>query len=287
MWFHVRLLERCNLFCSHCYAKHRGRSATMPFAMVERIVDQIGTMGNTDGEGATVYLSGGEPFLHPDILKIIDYIRSAGFIDRINVLTNGVLIGPYIPALRDHASRCAVQVSIDGDRKVHDAIRGEGTYLLSKQSLYALNEAGIVHWISYTVSRNNAGCCKAVLDLAKATGSRFNNVTPYTGDPEMMLTYPEWKEFKYRYTGYAAEIGLSPSLGARCCGFKYRCGAYTGGLTINPDGTATGCARQNRSEGTYDNLLALMRNEEELINATCMHASWSHEPHFDLITRLE
>jgi MoaA/NifB/PqqE/SkfB family radical SAM enzyme len=41
MWFHIRVLEACNLHCAHCYAKDRDRSTRMDLPMFRDVLDTI------------------------------------------------------------------------------------------------------------------------------------------------------------------------------------------------------------------------------------------------------
>jgi MoaA/NifB/PqqE/SkfB family radical SAM enzyme len=94
-----------------------------------------------------VYHTGGEPFLHRDLLGILeDTLRVAP----ASVLTNATLVTPEnaraLAALRD-ASRYSLEmrVSLDGSSpETNDPIRGEGTFDETVRGMRYLAEAGFL-----------------------------------------------------------------------------------------------------------------------------------------------
>src|SRR5260370_42477424 len=59
----VHLLGRCNLRCLHCYMEGGpSRKEKLPFDLVERAIGECEKLGI-----ATLYLTGGEPPLHPGL----------------------------------------------------------------------------------------------------------------------------------------------------------------------------------------------------------------------------
>ena len=76
MWFHVRLLEKCNLRCVSCYAKDHDRSTMMDFALFQDVLKVIKQVKQTEQKMSVIYLSGGEPLLHPNFFKFLEYCFS-------------------------------------------------------------------------------------------------------------------------------------------------------------------------------------------------------------------
>jgi len=257
----------------------------MDFQTFCQVITHIRQKMAVDHALSVIYLSGGEPLLHPDFFNMLDFCFTQ--FERISILTNGILIPRYIEQLSHYPNSLAVQVSLDGDIQVNDFLRGRGVYQKVIEALNSLDEHHIPHWISYTVSKLNGHCYKDILNIAEQTHSLFNNVTPYTGDPQIMLSYIEWKEFKYRFEKYAAQLHLSPAHGPDCCGFSYRCGAFHSGVTINPDGALAGCARLNNIKGHYSQMEKFIETEPLSIAETCMKAKWGQLQSFELLRRLE
>jgi MoaA/NifB/PqqE/SkfB family radical SAM enzyme len=268
MWFHLRLLERCNLSCNLCYAKSHDKSLIMEAALFKDIIDKVSTLKLRQNDISVIYLSGGEPLLHPQFDDILEYTCTR--FERTTILTNGLLIPQKVKDLERYRDNLCVQVSIDGNRSVNDSIRGKGTYDRAVEALYKLEQHKIKHWISYTVSVLNMHCYKDILDLALSTDSQFNNITPYTGEEGLMLDYYKWKEFKSNIGKYAEAIGLKTAHGPNCCGFTYNCGAFYSGITVNPDGNIAGCARINNVRGSYRNMEEYLLKKPLSIHETGM-----------------
>jgi len=255
--------------------------------MISCLLEQIKKIKPKHNDKTIVYLSGGEPLLHPEFESILEMVCSQNYIDQVHVLSNGTLVHKWLDTFLKYQSKLGIQVSVDGDQQINDDIRGQGTYAKACDALHTLNSLEIPHWISYTVSKTNMHCFKDILALALNTHSINNNVTPYTGEIQQMLSYEEWKEFKYDFIKYAADFGLKNPHGTHACGFTYQCGANANGITINPDGTITGCARDNRVKGDYENIEKIITSEEQLMNETCMRSAWGSINNFSLKIRLE
>jgi len=82
---HLELTFRCNLKCVHCYVVENPTKKELTFPEITDILDQI------HQEGCLwLCLTGGEPLMRSDFLKIYDYAKRKGFL--ITLFTNGTLI---------------------------------------------------------------------------------------------------------------------------------------------------------------------------------------------------
>ena len=128
LWFQVTGTV-CNLRCEHCFISCG--PANRAFDLLS--LDEVGRrLEESVGLGVReYYFTGGEPFLHPDIVEILTRALACG---PTTVLTNGTLLKPHHAAPLEKAaaeSRFSLEfrVSIDGfDRATHDALRGEGAF---------------------------------------------------------------------------------------------------------------------------------------------------------------
>jgi MoaA/NifB/PqqE/SkfB family radical SAM enzyme len=116
------LTADCNLRCRHCYIAPdfqtaNKSSAYLPFDTFKSIIAEAKPLGLV-----SVKLTGGEPLLHPDILKILEHIRDEG-LDLV-LETNGVLCTPEIAKALAACRLKLVSVSLDGaDAYTHDSFR--------------------------------------------------------------------------------------------------------------------------------------------------------------------
>lgn len=143
----------CNLRCVHCYqtdyASHAPRDGL--FEALDkycRFLERRGLRGQ-------INLTGGEPLLHPDFFDLAREIRRRGL--RLGVLTNGTLIDDDSARRLAELSPVFVQVSLDGTRDAHDAIRGAGSFDKALSGIDALRGAGVKLLVSFTAQKGNIG----------------------------------------------------------------------------------------------------------------------------------
>ncbi len=116
----------CNLRCTYCY---NGRKFRRPMSMeVARAgVELALTGGRSDARDAQISFFGGEPLLHPDLMRaVVEHAdgRAAerGMTVHYQVVTNGTLLTPSIlDWLMEH--RFYVGLSLDGGPAAQDATR--------------------------------------------------------------------------------------------------------------------------------------------------------------------
>lgn len=122
----------------------------MPLAQHCQLMDEAADAGLRE-----VFLTGGEPFLLPDIAERIRY--AAGRLDT-TVLTNAMLFrGSRLEALRSLAGLpVRFQVSIDGPcAEVHDAVRGPGSWARAVEGIAVLQQLGFQVLASTTETEFN------------------------------------------------------------------------------------------------------------------------------------
>jgi SynChlorMet cassette radical SAM/SPASM protein ScmF len=173
------LTEGCNLRCRHCWVlpeknTPRQADAFLKVELFENIVEQGLPLGLH-----TVKLTGGEPFLHPQIGQILKIIKAADL--RLVVETNGVLL---TPELAEAAAACRnphVSVSLDGvEAETHEWVRGvPGCFQAALQGVTYLVQAGVKPQIIFSMMRQNQHQIEDVVRLAQKLGAasvKFNVV---------------------------------------------------------------------------------------------------------------
>lgn len=101
-WLRIEwnLGRRCNYDCSYCGSDiHDRTSPHLDLNIVESTVKNISSVAKQQGKECRISLTGGEPFAHPKIIKILETIKENG-INKISVTTNGsVPLKKYIESL--------------------------------------------------------------------------------------------------------------------------------------------------------------------------------------------
>src|SRR5436853_3312425 len=97
--------DRCNLDCAYCteYNNSRPHPTLEDLKIWIRKIRDLGTM--------RIALVGGEPLLHPDIVKIVRYCRELGF--ATSLTTNGFLLTRKLVAELEGAGLQVLQISVD------------------------------------------------------------------------------------------------------------------------------------------------------------------------------
>jgi radical SAM protein with 4Fe4S-binding SPASM domain len=192
MQWHIT--DRCPLQCAHCY---RGEpKAELPLDALRLILRRFREFAEPRGLPALISFAGGEPLLRRgELLGLIREATAAGIECRL--LTNGVLLDAESAAELKRAGCSAVQVSIEGEREAHEALRGTGTFEPALRGARCAREAGMLATLSLTVSRRNLGEIDAAAALAREVGARLfvSRLVPCGQGAalrEEVLTSAEW-----------------------------------------------------------------------------------------------
>ena len=132
------LTDACNLHCKHCGSNcSQSGSNYLPIEMIEKTLDSVSK--SLDPHKIMVCLTGGEPFLHPDIIKIISLSRKYGF--PVGITTNGTLINDEMAYKAASAGLNTISISIDGIRDKHDEFRcKKGCFDAAMEGIEALRK---------------------------------------------------------------------------------------------------------------------------------------------------
>ena len=156
LWFQVAG-TRCNLTCTHCFiscSPHNDSFGFLSLSDVERRLLESVEWGVKE-----FYFTGGEPFLNPDMVAILERTLEFG---PATVLTNGtVLKSEWLERLRtaEQGSLYSLEfrVSIDGPTpELNDPIRGLRTFERAMHGVELLVQHGFLPIITMTRVWNEA-----------------------------------------------------------------------------------------------------------------------------------
>ncbi len=159
------LTSRCNERCIHCYIPNgkKNTGKDMPLEKVFSLIDEFAEMG-----GLHVTLSGGEVFLHKDIIRIMQYCREKDM--QISILSNLIALKdiqiPFIKA----ANVSLIQTSLYSmDPSIHDTITTvPGSHAKTKAAIEKLVAADIPVQISCPIMKANSKGYAEVLKYAQS-----------------------------------------------------------------------------------------------------------------------
>ncbi len=205
------ITKRCNLRCTHCYQEDYSLNSEMSFEELVktfikmkdfiRFVYKDLVYKNKNKRGyPSLSITGGEPFVRSDFMKFLEIITTTARNDFvISILTNGTLLSRSICNNLKNFGIDYVQVSIDGDEKTHDLIRGKGTYKKAIKGIEYLVNEGVRVSISFTAHKSNYKSFPKVIENMKKLGANFiwsNRAIPFDKNKDIIsLSNEETKEY--------------------------------------------------------------------------------------------
>ena len=189
----------CNLRCRHCLSSSAEPAPhELSTAEALELVEQLHLEGVFQ-----INFGGGEPFMRPDFMQILDACHERGIMTCIS--TNGTLITKELIEQLSHTKMVAIQVSLDGAKKATcEAIRGKGTYEAAIKALELLALSKIPSSINTVLTADNADEIQDLQKLANHMGvtlriSRFrpsgrgaDNWEELRPTPSQLLNFSAW-----------------------------------------------------------------------------------------------
>jgi MoaA/NifB/PqqE/SkfB family radical SAM enzyme len=178
----IFITECCNLNCRHCAQNGHAKTGMKPYKTIEKELQYAYDQG-----ARFVDFEGGEPTLWREgqrgLNDLIYLAKRIGYFST-TVTTNGQTDFSYLDA-------DAIWVSVDGYKKYHDLIRGEGTFEKLNRNIAKCGHPAVS--INMDINKLNY---KSVLDVIRyATKSPYiqsvslNFHTPYEGTEDLMLDW--------------------------------------------------------------------------------------------------
>jgi MoaA/NifB/PqqE/SkfB family radical SAM enzyme len=172
----LTLTNNCNLRCQMCgqwseegYIRCHNEilNHEMHLSDWKQVVDELASHGIS-----SVLLRGGEIFMVPGIMGLLEYIHAKGMF--ISIDTNGTMIKQYAKDLL-RIGNIHLTISVDGPEPVHDKVCGvPGTFKHIKEGIAYLNELEAVsenkisRSICFTISHCNYLTLGAMPDVARS-----------------------------------------------------------------------------------------------------------------------
>jgi uncharacterized Fe-S cluster-containing radical SAM superfamily protein len=144
----------CNLACDYCCSQSSPRAPArrLPAEVARRACEEFAGLG-----GREILLTGGEPFLAPDLGEVVD---AAARWAPVTILTNAMVLdrGSRRRTLDSlDPARVTMQVSLDsGTAALHDRHRGEGSFDRARAGIELLRSLGFRVRVAATVDDADA-----------------------------------------------------------------------------------------------------------------------------------
>ena len=168
---HLHPTTNCNLACRHCYSS--SSPASRRAVALEHLASCMRCLRDEGYDVAS--LSGGEALLYPAIRPLVAGLKALGY--RINLVSNGSTISSRFDDVLDALD--VIAVSFDGDRDLHNEIRGsEHAFAHAVRGLEHLRARGRKAAIAYCVTRRSLPDIPQVSELAIAHGVALLQLRP-------------------------------------------------------------------------------------------------------------
>jgi len=154
------ITNQCNSCCKTCLAWRNETVIQMQLVDIEVVVLSF------SGKLVRLHLTGGEPFVHPEIKKILSFIGSLSSLILVSISSNGLeeekireVLSPLVENNRNKIFY--LNLSLDGDEKDHDFVRGvEGGFTRTKHPIGYFDDLSRKYpffsvGINFTISKFN------------------------------------------------------------------------------------------------------------------------------------
>ncbi len=167
-YFQWHFMNSCNLRCAHCYQEGY-HYEDLPLDKLLQIGNQITMTLRKWNMLGRISLTGGEPFLSPYILTLVDFLEKSDEIKQFDILTNGTCITEeHIAALIQSKKLHQIQISLDGPiEEIHDGVRGKGTFRKVLEIIKKLQANNIEVSFMFTLMRQNKEYALQIIDFAE------------------------------------------------------------------------------------------------------------------------
>ncbi len=193
LWFNTGTL--CNLECSHCYIESSPTNDSLVYLTAREIGLYLDELQQGDWGCDEIGFTGGEPFMNPDIIAMLDDVLARGY--RALVLTNAMrpmmkLSDDLLHLKQRHGDNLLLRLSLDHyTAALHDEERGHHTWEKTMPGLRWLSDhefniqvAGRTCWTESEAELRN-GFARLFEDIGMQVDA---------ADPAALVLFPEMDE---------------------------------------------------------------------------------------------
>lgn len=274
----IEIIRKCPNNCLHCSSlSNKYCNEIMPLEKFKEVVIDAAYLG-----AQTICLSGGEPFLHQDIVEMTRFVHSKGL--NCYIYTSGIVLNENIcEAIPEdilfNVSRSTTKLIFNleaAEEKIYDIIMGtKGCFKKVKQSIISANKFNIVTEIHFVPMKLNINQIEKIVNLSKMLGvskvsflrlvvhgrAQKNKEIIELSNEEYNCVKLKLKEIQEK-SDLSIRIGVPLSDGSSC----HKCEAANGKLNIRYDGVVFPCEvfKNHEFKHSLPNLYPMSIYEERL-----------------------
>ena len=278
--FQYHITVQCDQKCSHCYQfedTHYKNQLDNPLDIDEMhaLIDEIYCFAEKYNLFVTMAITGGDPILSVNFWPLLEYMQR--YSDRLGtaIMGNPFHINHEVARKLKNLNVMQYQISLDGMKETHDAIRKKGSFDASIEALKVLHDVGIPTMAMLTVSKSNCSDIIPLIDyintLPFIDGISFDRMIPMgNASKEEVMSSAEHRQLLFDILKHETlspqkifairkdnlwkplmeDIGLAMPFNT---GNKIKSGCYAArnSMTILADGTLFACRRLNLAIGKW------------------------------------
>jgi uncharacterized Fe-S cluster-containing radical SAM superfamily protein len=191
LWINTGTL--CNITCAHCYIESSPRNDALAYISAAEVTMFLHEAAASELPLREVGFTGGEPFMNPDFLEMLEDTLRRGF--HALVLTNAMKPmmnqAAGLQALHAHyGDKLTIRVSLDHpDPAIHDAERGAGSFERTLEGLRFLAKHGFRLHIAGRAAFGSNDQAKLRADFAALFVA--HGIPVMASDPVALMLFPE------------------------------------------------------------------------------------------------
>ncbi len=196
--FQWHITDSCDQRCQHCYIFSEGHPCIVEitYEKAKKVVDDCVEMCRRMKRLPYFYITGGDPILHRRFWEILALLRDRSI--PFTILGNPFhLTDDVCRRLKEYGCE-KYQMSIDGLRQTHDAIRKPGSFDTTIEKIGVIRGAGIRCAVMTTVSGTNINEIPEIVDLVVANKVElfaFGRYCPTSFDKSTHIEPEEYRNF--------------------------------------------------------------------------------------------
>lgn len=260
--FHIDITGKCNYRCVHCYHTFEKYSEDLlSETNIEALFEKLYKLGVF-----ILTISGGEPFIRKDMLKILECAKKYDFV--IQILTNGYFLNEKMIQEIANSNVCKLSFSYYGSENTHNKITNKkDSYIKLMNAIDLCIKYNISYELKFILLNDNVDEFNEYVNLCNRLGLRvlFEPclIPKLDGDNSNFhhkLGFEKYKEFMYSHMQYfynGTDITLYSDKCINCSAGKY-------GLYCDHTGKIYPCVSYREYLGEWKDVKKIWNESERL-----------------------
>lgn len=199
-WFSFQwhITDECDQRCKLCYIFSEGKCTTlvsMSWERIQQTLDQIEDFCEVYNRRPYVFLTGGDPILHPNFWELLELLSIRGI--PFTIMGNPFHLTDEVCARMRRLGCVRYQLSLDGMRQTHDWFRKPGSFDATLEKIGVINASGLRSIVMTTVSSKNIEEVPQICDTVVQAGAKvwsFARYCPTSAEKSVGITPARYRE---------------------------------------------------------------------------------------------